>query len=214
MEGASRLFDAIRLDHFRAFASYWAVPAGAETAKVGHWEVGPGMDLLRVLTNWFPNITYIAEDLGILTDDVHRLRQESGLPGMKVLEFAFSGPDNAYLPHNQQTGCVCYTGTHDNDTAAGWYAHAGEAERAFARQYLGAEDAEGVRKALLRAGQGSVAELFVAQLQDYLGLGSQARINVPGVAEGNWRWRLAELPPMTLAREIRQLTYTYGRCGA
>lgn len=214
VEGASRLFDAIRLDHFRAFASYWAVPAGAETAKVGHWEVGPGMDLLRVLTGWFPHITYIAEDLGILTDDVHRLREESGLPGMKVLEFAFSGPDNAYLPHNQQAGCVCYTGTHDNDTAAGWYANAGEAERAFARQYLGAEDAEGVRQALLRAGQGSVAELFVAQLQDYLGLGSEARINVPGVAEGNWRWRLTELPPMALAKEIRQLTYTYGRCGA
>ena len=172
------------------------------------------MDLLRVLTNWFPHITYIAEDLGILTDDVHRLREESGLPGMKVLEFAFSGPDNAYLPHNQQAGCVCYTGTHDNDTAAGWYAHAGEAEQAFARQYLGAEDAEGVRKALLRAGQGSVAQLFVAQLQDYLGLGSQARINVPGVAEGNWRWRLTALPPMALAAEIRQLTHTYGRCGA
>ena len=131
MEGASRLFDAIRIDHFRGLESYWAVPAGSDTAKTGAWEKGPGMDLLRVLTSWFPQTTYIAEDLGILTDDVHRLREEAGLPGMKVLEFAFSGPDNAYLPHHYRPGCICYTGTHDNDTAAGWYAHASQEERAF-----------------------------------------------------------------------------------
>ena len=214
VEGASRLFDAIRLDHFRAFASYWSIPAGAQTAKTGRWETGPGMDLLRVLTGWFPQITYIAEDLGILTEDVHQLRRESGLPGMKVLEFAFSGPDNAYLPHHYEPHCICYTGTHDNDTVVGWYTHASENERAFAARYLGAEDAEGVRQALLRAGQGSVAELFVAQMQDYLGLGSEGRINVPGVADGNWRWRLRELPPMSLAAQIRQMTHTFGRCGA
>ena len=212
--GATKLYDVIRIDHFRGFESYWAVPYGETTAKNGHWVKGPGMSLVGVLTGWFHDIEFIAEDLGFPTPEVTQLLADSRLPGMKVLEFAFSGPDNAYLPHNQQAGCVCYTGTHDNDTAAGWYAGAGEAEQAFARQYLGAEDAEGVRKALLRAGQGSVAALFVAQLQDYLGLGSEARINVPGVAEGNWRWRLTELPPMALAREIRQLTYTYGRCGA
>lgn len=140
VEGAARLFDAIRLDHFRAFASYWAVPAGAKTAREGAWEQGPGMDLLGVLTSWFPQITYIAEDLGILTEDVHRLRKDSGLPGMKVLEFAFSGPDNAYLPHQYpDSRCICYTGTHDNDTAAGWYDSATPQEKAYARKYLGVE---------------------------------------------------------------------------
>ena len=214
VEGASRLFDAIRIDHFRAFERYWSIPAGAETAKEGQWEPGPGMDLLRVLTGWFPHITYIAEDLGLLTPEVHQLREAAGLPGMKVLEFAFSGPGNDYLPHNYGSRrCVCYTGTHDNDTALGWYDHAGEAERAFAERYLGASGRENVRQALLRCGMGSTAELFVAQMQDYLALGSEGRINVPGVAEGNWRWRMAPgAAAAGLAVDIRRLTEVYGRC--
>lgn len=211
VEGLSALVDAVRIDHFRAFESYWAIPAGASTAKEGAWETGPGMELLGVLTSWFPQITYIAEDLGILTDGVHALRQTSGLPGMKVLEFAFSGPDNAYLPHWYSPNCVCYTGTHDNDTLLGWYAGATEQERAFAQRYLGATEPEAVRQAALRAGLGSVAELFVAQMQDYLGIGSEGRINVPGVAEGNWRWRMKALPDAELAREIRALTAAFGR---
>ena len=213
VEGAAKLFDAVRIDHFRGLESYWAVPAESRTAKVGQWEKGPGMDLLRVLTSWFPQITFIAEDLGLLTDAVHDLRNASGLPGMKVLEFAFSGPDNAYLPHNYPAHCICYTGTHDNDTAVGWYTHAGKEERAYAEGYLGAAGTEDVRKALLRCGQGSVAELFVAQMQDYLGLGSESRINVPGVAEGNWRWRMRSgRDSAALAEEIKTLTHTYGRC--
>ncbi|MCI7733282.1 MAG: 4-alpha-glucanotransferase [Dysosmobacter sp.] len=213
VEGASKLFDAIRIDHFRGLESYWAVPAESDTAKVGQWEKGPGMDLLGVLTSWFSNITYIAEDLGLLTDAVHDLRNASGLPGMKVLEFAFSGPDNAYLPHNYQPHCVCYTGTHDNDTAVGWYTHATEEEKEFAKAYLGVDDAESARLALLRCGQGSVAELFVAQMQDYLALGSEARINVPGIGGGNWRWRmLPGAATETLAKEIKALTHTFGRC--
>ena len=213
VEGASSLYDAIRIDHFRALESYWAIPADSKTAKTGQWEKGPGMDLLRVLTGWFPRISFIAEDLGILTDAVHELRNASGLPGMRVLEFSFSGPDNAYLPHNYPAHCVCYTGTHDNDTAAGWYANASKEEKAFAAEYLGVTGAEATRKALLRMGHGSVAELFVAQIQDYMGLGSEARINVPGVAEGNWRWRLSS-GQLTekLAAEIRALTWTFGRC--
>ena len=215
VDGAIRLFDTIRIDHFRGLESYWAVPAGAKSAKEGHWEKGPGMDLLRVLTSWFwyADVHYIAEDLGLLTDAVHQLREEAGLPGMKVLEFAFDNPANAYLPHNYQTHCVCYTGTHDNDTVAGWYAGAADKERAFAEQYLGVSGAENVRQALLRSGQGSVAELFVAQMQDYLGLGSEARTNRPGVAEGNWRWELLPGQATTeLAAEIKALTKTYGRC--
>lgn len=213
VEGAATRVDALRLDHFRAFESYWAVPAGAKTAKEGAWEKGPGMDLLRVLTGWFPQITYIAEDLGILTDAVHQLREESGLPGMKVLEFAFSGPDNAYLPHHYAPHCICYTGTHDNDTVLGWYDHATEQERAFAALYLGTKDRESTRQALLRLGQGSVAELFVAQMQDYLALGSEGRINVPGVAEGNWRWRMAPgAATKALAAEVRSLTAAFSRC--
>ena len=140
VEGASRLFDAIRIDHFRAFERYWSIPAGAETAKEGQWEPGPGMDLLRVLTGWFPHITYIAEDLGLLTPEVHQLREAAGLPGMKVLEFAFdsrdSGCANDYLPHNYPENSVAYTGTHDNETLAGWFGSITKEEQNMVRDYL------------------------------------------------------------------------------
>ena len=178
VEGAARLFDAIRLDHFRAFASYWAVPAGAKTAREGAWEQGPGMDLLGVLTSWFPQITYIAEDLGILTEDVHRLRKDSGLPGMKVLEFAFSGPDNAYLPHQYpDSRCICYTGTHDNDTAAGWYAIRHALRRKPTPASIWAWSGTTPRRCAGRccgAGQGSHrGSCLWPKMQDYLGLGSE-----------------------------------------
>lgn len=214
VEGASRLFDAIRIDHFRGLESYWAIPADSKTAKKGQWEKGPGMDLLRVLTGWFPDITYIAEDLGILTDAVHELRDQAGLPGMKILEFAFSDPNNSYLPHHyDKPHCICFTGTHDNDTLMGWCTHASQAERAFAEKYLGVTGTEDLCRAVLRAGQGSVAELFIAQIQDYLGLGSEARINVPGVAEGNWRWRIGpDALTDELAEDLHELTALYSRC--
>ena len=215
IEGASALFDVIRIDHFRAMESYWAIPADSKSAKIGQWEKGPGMDLLRVLTSWFHQLKYIAEDLGVLTDAVHELRNASGLPGMKVLEFAFSGPDNAYLPHNYIKNCVCYTGTHDNDTIKGWYDSASKEEKDYAKLYAGITDAESARIGLLRWGQGSVADLFVAQIQDYIGLGTEARINIPGVAEGNWKWRLqSDQITDELAAEIREMTWTYGRCDA
>ena len=213
VDGASKLYDVIRIDHFRGFDAYWAVPYGETTAKNGHWVKGPGMNLVGVLTSWFPQLRFIAEDLGYPTPGVQQLLQDSGLPGMKVLEFAFDSRDtSSYLPHSYTENCVCYTGTHDNDTALGWYDHAGEAERAFAERYLGASGRENVRQALLRCGMGSTAELFVAQMQDYLALGSERRINVPGVAAGNWRWRMAPgAAAAGLAADIRRLTEVYGR---
>ena len=213
IDGAARLFDAIRMDHFRAFASYWAVPAGAETAKEGHWEPGPGMELLGVLTSWFPQLTFIAEDLGILTPDVLELLRASGLPGMKVLEFAFSGgAENAYLPHNYAPHCVCYTGTHDNAPLADWQRTASRQELRAAEEYLGLSAREGFSWGVIRGGQSSVAELFIAQMQDYLER-SDARINTPGTPRGNWRWRLlpGEIDGV-LADRIRAVTERYGRC--
>ena len=212
IDGVSKLFDTVRIDHFRGLESYWAVPADSETAKVGQWEKGPGMDLLRVLTSWFPHVSYLAEDLGTLTEEVHALRRASGLPGMKVLEFAFDAPYNAYLPHNHEKNCICYTGTHDNDTVVGWYTQAKEEERAFVKQYLGVEGTEEVRKAVLRCGMASIADLFIAQIQDYLGLGTGSRVNIPGVAKGNWGFRLkGGLTTPELAKEIRELTHTFAR---
>ena len=212
---AIRRFDVIRIDHFRAFESYWAVPADAKSAKEGAWHPGPGMGLLEPLMGWFRGVQFIAEDLGDVTPAVAQLLRDSGLPGMRVLQFAFSDPANAYLPHNYSVNTVCYSGTHDNNTLVGWYETAKPTERAFLRRYLGARTTDTVRRAVLRAGIGSVASLFVAQLQDYLALGEEARINVPGVGEGNWEWRL--LPgqiPAGLAAEIRELNAIYSRCAS
>ena len=209
VERAGELFDAIRIDHFRALASYWAVPAGAETAKEGRWQTGPGMALVGVLTGWFPHLRFVAEDLGLLTPDVEELLRASGLPGMKVLEFAFSGPDNGYLPHNCVKNCVLYTGTHDNAPIAAWEPSAGEA--AYAARYLDAKTPEELRRRMLLAGQTSVADTFIAQMQDYLG--DPGRTNVPGTAAGNWRWRMASgAATDALADEIYQLTLDAGRC--
>ncbi len=211
--GASRLYDILRIDHFRGLESYWAVPRGAATARTGRWVKGPGMDLLRVLTGWFPDIRFIAEDLGFLTPEVRRLLEESGFPGMKVLEFAFDSrePSN-YLPHTYSPHCVCYAGTHDNAPLMAWKDEADPADIAMARRYLGLHEEEGFHWGVLRGGQSSVAELFIAQMQDYLGLGAGARMNIPGVPDGNWRWRL--LPGQLtagLAVRLGGLSRLYGR---
>ena len=211
--GAAKLFDVIRIDHFRGFESYWAVPYGDKTARNGHWVKGPGMDLVGRLTGWFGDIEFIAEDLGYLTPEVTQLLRDSGLPGMKVLEFAFDHrePSN-YLPHCYPENCVCYTGTHDNAPLASWKAETGPKDFAFAKQYLGLNDAEGVNYGMIRGGMGSVARLFVAQMQDYLELGEGHRMNTPGSATGNWTWRIlpgeASAP---LAARIREMTRIYGR---
>ena len=215
VEGASKKYDVIRIDHFRAFESYWAVPYGETTAKNGQWRKGPGMDLVKVLRDWFYNLDFIAEDLGDLTPDVHRLVEDSGFPGMNVLEFAFS-PDasSKYLPHYNSENSVCYVGTHDNDTARGWLEdeEGDAANKLFASKYLGLNDQEDRSVGMIRGGMVSPAWLFVAQMQDWLGLGSEARMNIPGTATGNWRWRM--LPGKdseALAKEIAEYTRMFGR---
>ena len=213
IEGAARLYDILRIDHFRGLESYWAVPYGETTAKNGRWVKGPGMDLLRVLTGRFPNIQFIAEDLGFLTPEVRQLLEDSGFPGMKVLEFAFDSrePSN-YLPHTYTPHCVCYAGTHDNAPLMIWKDEADPADIAMARRYLGLNESEGFHWGVLRGGLSSVAELFVAQMQDYLGLGAGSRMNTPGTLGGNWQWRL--LPGQItaeLTEKIREAARLYGR---
>ena len=213
VEGAGRLFDIIRIDHFRGMESYWAVPYGETTAKNGRWRKGPGMDLVGVLTGWFHYLQFIAEDLGFLTPEVKKLLADSGLPGMKVLEFAFDvrEPSN-YLPHTYQRKCVCYVGTHDNETVMQWREQADRSDVTMARKYLGLNEAEGFNWGMIRGGMSSIADTFVVQMQDCLGLGAEGRMNVPGKPDGNWCWRLlpSEATP-SLAKKLREYTRMYGR---
>ena len=211
--GAQKLCDVLRIDHFRGFASYWAVPYGETTAKNGHWVKGPGMALVGVLTNWFRDLDFIAEDLGAPSPDVTRLLEDSGLPGMKVLEFAFD-PETLsdYLPHSCGENSICYTGTHDNAPLVLWREEATEAELAFAKTYLGLNEEEGFCSGLLRGGMGCGSRLFIAQMQDWLEAGVGSRMNTPGTSSGNWQWRM--LPgeaSKTLAERIREMTRIYGR---
>ena len=207
--GAAKLYDVLRIDHFRGFESYWAVPYGEKTAKIGRWVKGPGMDLVGVLTSWFKDVEFIAEDLGYLTPEVKKLLADSGLPGMKVLEFAFDSREPGdYLPHKYPVNCVCYAGTHDNETLQEWKGSADPDDIAFAKRYLGINNHEGFNNGILRGGLSSVAALFVAQLQDWLNLGKEARINTPGTAAGNWQWRLT--PGQADEKTAEKIAY---RCG-
>lgn len=214
MRSASTLFDSVRIDHFRGLSSYWSVKAGAQTARDGEWVRGPGEDFVHLLKETFPSFEIIAEDLGYPTDEARALLVNSGFPGMKVLQFAFDTrePSN-YLPHTYNNHCVCYAGTHDNTTVAGWLGEAEPDEAALAVRYLGLNEREGYVWGILRGGMGSVADLFVAQAQDYLELGSAARMNTPGTLGGsNWLWRLlpGELSD-ALIEKIRDMTVLYGR---
>ena len=211
--GAARLYDVIRIDHFRGFESYWAVPYGETTAKNGKWVKGPGMKLVGAFAGWFKNLQFIAEDLGYPTPEVTQLLKDSGFPGMKVLEFAFDSRDTSdYLPHTYTPHCVCYTGTHDNAPLLAWKKEADPEDIAVAETYLGLNEEEGFHWGMLRGGMSSVAELFVAQMQDYLGLGAEARMNTPGILGGNWLWRLlpGQITPQLTAR-IARMTKLYGR---
>ena len=213
IRAASRLFDVIRIDHFRGLESYWAVPYGEPTARNGRWVKGPDHDFINRLHEVFPNLRLIAEDLGFLTEAVIQLQHDSGYPGMKVLEFAFDPrePSN-YLPHRYPTNCICYSGTHDNETLVQWIDGASDEVRAYAAEYLGTTP-DNLRDGILRAGLSSVADTFIAQMQDYLGLGASARMNTPGtVSTANWSWRM-ERDALTpeLAAGLKRLNQLYER---
>ncbi len=218
--------DIVRLDHFRGFAGYWEIPANSPTAETGRWVPGPGEDFLEAIKSALDDpsrqsstgLPIIAEDLGEITPDVIELRDRFDLPGMKILQFAFSGPGNAFLPHNYPANCVVYSGTHDNDTARGWYETAPESERDFARRYLfgdlceRSDLAERFARELIRAAWASVAVYAIAPMQDLLGLGTQARMNFPSSLGGNWSWRLLETDlSQALQARLRELNYLYLR---
>ena len=206
-------FDVIRIDHFRGLESYWSVPYGAKTAAPGHWEKGPGLAFLKMLHRAFPDAFLIAEDLGYITPEVGALLEASGYPGMKVLEFAFDEREAGdYLPHKYPENCVCYAGTHDNNTVLGWLSEVAPDSAATAKRYLGLNKEEGMNWGLIRGGLCSPARLFVAQMQDYLGLDGSARMNTPGKLGGNWQWRMLprEASP-ALAEKVRELTRLFGR---
>ena len=213
IEGVSRLFDMIRIDHFRGLESFWAVPYGEETAKKGEWRKGPGMDLVGVLTSWFSNIDFIAEDLGYPTPEVVKLLKDSKLPGMKILQFAFYADGNSdYMPHNIEENSICYIGTHDNETVNGWLETVPEKDLAFAREYMHMSADEDWCDALIRTGMSTPSKLFVVTMQDLLKLPKYARMNTPGNPQGNWTWRMCpgSLTP-ELAAKLRHLTGLYRR---
>ncbi len=215
MRRALNLEDFIRLDHFRGFVAYWEIPASRETAVEGRWVPGPGEALFAALRAALGELPIIAEDLGVITPDVDALRHALGLPGMRVLQFAFgSDAENHHLPHNYERNAVVYTGTHDNDTTRGWLDSLAGSERSYALRYLGCEQCvpEEVVWAMIRAALGSVANMAVVPLQDVLGLGSEARMNYPSRPGGNWAWRC---PGSALtedrAQRLAELVELYGR---
>ncbi|HZZ73544.1 MAG TPA: 4-alpha-glucanotransferase, partial [Pirellulales bacterium] len=204
--------DLIRLDHFRGLEAFWRIPAGDPTAEFGSWQPGPGADLLETIRAAFGQLAIIAEDLGVITPEVDALRQAFHLPGMKVLQFAFAGAqEDRFLPHHHEQNTVVYTGTHDNDTAIGWYASMTEADHDFFRRYVPNADQDPAR-ALVREAWRSPADLAIAPLQDVLGLGAEARMNLPGTATGNWKWRVSaeDLQPGALDY-LGEFTETYQR---
>lgn len=210
----SKLFDMVRIDHFRGFESYYSIPAKKETAEHGTWMPGPGLELFQAAQQKLGELNILAEDLGNITPQVRKLLAETGYPGMKVLQFAFdSDADNEFLPHNYTTShCVVYTGTHDNDTLLHWAETLNREPLRFARAYLDVESRQDVPAAVVRAAWSSIAELAIAQMQDFLKAGGEGRMNLPSTLGGNWCYRTkAEQYTEKLQRRIRRLNRTYGR---
>jgi 4-alpha-glucanotransferase len=210
--GTLRLFDIVRIDHFRGFAGYWAVPGGEETAVRGQWLPAPGQALFATIERELGTLPIIAEDLGVITPDVEKLRDDFSLPGMRIFQFAFTADTaSQFLPHNYIPNCVAYTGTHDNDTTVGWFASADPEDQARVLQYTGGEAAN-VHWDMIRFLEASVANTAIVPLQDVLGLGNEARMNVPSRAGGNWQWRFGEgdLTP-ELAERLANMAVAYER---
>lgn len=213
IKGNIILYDVTRIDHFRGFESFWQIPYGEETAVNGEWVKGPGMKLFNEIKEALGEVKIIAEDLGYLTEEVTKFRSVTGYPGMKVLEFAFDTREESdYLPHNYDKNCVVYTGTHDNDTVMGWFENTKKSDVNFAKRYLKLNKKEGYNWGFIRGALSSVGNLAVAQLQDYLALGSEARMNIPSTLGGNWQWRVKkEDLTNKLAEKINKMTKLYGR---
>ena len=216
MGAAGKRYDMVRLDHFRGFESYWAIPYGDATAKNGKWMPGPGMDFVNAMKTQLPHVKMIAEDLGFLTQEVKDLLRDSGYPGMKILTFAYDvrEPSN-YLPHTYIPHSVCYTGTHDNMTTQQWFDTAPKADVTYARQYMHITADEGDVWGMIRTAMASVSDLCIIPLQDYLELGGEARMNFPGTLSGdNWTWRVQKgAANAALSKRIYRLTELYGRLG-
>ncbi len=215
MSHCMKRYDVIRIDHFRGFDEYYAIPYGDKTAENGKWEKGPGTELFDILKSRVPGLRVIAEDLGYLTDSVLEMREAAGFPGMKVLQFAFDKSENsAYLPHKYEKNCVVYTGTHDNETARGWIEGLTGHDRDYVRAYINCYEApvNDCVWGLIRTALASVADLAVIPVQDYLCLGNEARMNTPSTLGDNWKWRLTEgqISEITLYN-MRELTRIYGR---
>ena len=206
------LYDIIRIDHFRGFAAYWSVPYGETTAINGKWVTGPGKDLFKAIRRELGNIPVIAEDLGVITEDVEDLRDSFDLPGMKILQFAFdSAEPNDYLPHNFTRNSVVYTGTHDNDTIVGWLNNAKEEDKQYLKEYLNSNGGN-ICWDLIRASLASASYMSITPMQDLLCLGNEARMNLPGTTINNWMWRAKEEDfSSNLAEKLAHLTKLYGR---
>ena len=216
MKAAARMYDVVRFDHFRGFESYWAIPAGDKTAAGGSWLKGPGMDFIGAIRSALPELPIIAEDLGFVTEEVRQLLLDSGYPGMKVMEFAFDTREPSardYLPHRYPVNSVVYSGTHDNLTLRQWFDEADPADIQSAVDYLGLNEREGYIWGMIRGAMGSVSKLCIIQLQDYLGIGAEGRMNHPGtMTTANWTWRAAPgFATRDLAEKIRTLTERYDR---
>lgn len=207
------LFDVVRIDHFRGFEAYWEIPYGDPTAENGIWTKGPGKALFKVIQEELGDVNIIAEDLGYLTQEVIDLREYTGFPGMKILQFAFDAREESdYLPHNYSENFVAYTGTHDNETVVGWMDQVAKADRDFAIDYLKLDRSEGYNWGFIRGVWSSTAYMAIAQMQDFLGLDNKARMNFPSTLGGNWLWRITEKDlSESLAEKMAKLTKLYGR---
>lgn len=215
VEESLKLYDVVRIDHFRGFESYWEIPYGDTTAINGEWVKGPGIKLFNAIKESLGEINVIAEDLGFLTNEVKEFLEETGFPGMKVLQFAFDEREESnYLPHTYTNNCIAYTGTHDNDTFRGWFELTGnKSDVKYCKEYLALTEEEGYNWGFIRGAWASVADVSIALMQDFLNLGNETRVNFPSTLGGNWKWRIKEGSYNTeLADKIYKYTKMYGRC--